>query len=86
MKTKEELKKELHSLIDSIQDEHLLNVLNDDILPYIIENRAGAQDAEEELLTDEQIKKLDEAILQADEGKVMDLNEFKRKMATWHIN
>lgn len=86
MKTKEELKKELHFLIDSIQDEHILNVLNDDILPYIIENRAGAQDAEEELLTDEQIKKLDEAILQADEGKVMDLNEFKRKMATWHIN
>ena len=86
MKTKEELKKELHSLIDSIQDEHLLNVLNDDILPYIIENRAGAQDAEEELLTDDQIKKLGEAILQADEGKVMDLNEFKRKMATWHIN
>ena len=86
MKTKEELKKELHSLIDSIQDEHLLNVLNDDILPYIIENRAGAQDAEEELLTDEQIEKLGEAILQADEGKVMDLNEFKRKMATWHIN
>ena len=86
MKTKEELKKELHSLIDSIQDEHLLNVLNDDILPYIIENRAGAQDAEEELLTDEQLAKLDEAILQADEGKVMDLNEFKRKMATWHIN
>ena len=86
MKTKEELKKELHFLIDSIQDEHILNVLNDDILPYIIENRAGAQDAEEELLTDEQLAKLDEAILQADEGKVMDLNEFKRKMATWHIN
>ena len=86
MKTKEELKKELHFLIDSIQDEHILNVLNDHILPYIIENRAGAQDAEEELLTDEQLAKLDEAILQADEGKVMDLNEFKRKMATWHIN
>ena len=85
MKTKEELKKELHYLIDSIQDEHILNVLNDDIVPYIIENRAGVQDAEDELLTDEQLKKLDEAIQQADEGKVMNLEEFKQKMATWHI-
>ena len=82
MKTKEELKNELHYLIDSIQDEHILNVLNDDIVPYIIENRAVAQDAEDELLTDEQLKKLDDAIQQADEGKVMDLKEFKKKMAT----
>lgn len=85
MKTKEELKKELHNLIDNIQDEHILHVLNDDIVPYIIENRTGVQDAEEDPLTDEQLKKLEEAIQQADEGKVMNLEEFKKKMASWHI-
>ncbi len=85
MKTKEELKKELHNLIDNIQDEHILHVLNDDIVPYIIENRTGVQDAEEDPLTDEQMKKLEEAIQQADEGKVMNLEEFKKKMASWHI-
>lgn len=86
MKTKDELKKELHLLIDSIQDENILNVLNDDIVPYIIENGGGDQNVQEEVLTDEQLAKLDEAIQQADDGKVMDLNEFKRKMATWHIS
>lgn len=85
MKTKEELKKELHNLIDNIEDEHILHVLNDDIIPYIIENRTGVQDAEEDPLTDEQMKKLEEAIQQADEGKVMNLEEFKKKMASWHI-
>jgi len=85
MKTKEELKKELHNLIDNIEDEHILHVLNDDIVPYIIENRTGVQDAEEDPLTDEQMKKLEEAIQQADEGKVMNLEEFKKKMASWHI-
>jgi len=85
MKTKEELKKELHNLIDNIEDEHILHVINDDIVPYIIENRTGVQDAEEDPLTDEQMKKLEEAIQQADEGKVMNLEEFKKKMASWHI-
>ena len=31
MKSKEEIKAELHKKIDSIEDEHTLNVLNDDI-------------------------------------------------------
>lgn len=61
------------------------STINDDIVPYIIENRTGVQDAEEDPLTDEQLKKLEEAIQQADEGKVMNLEEFKKKMASWHI-
>lgn len=36
-------------------------------------------------LTDDQNKRLDEAIKQAHEGKVMDLDELKRRMTTWHL-
>ena len=46
MKSKEELKKVLHALIDSIEDEHILNVLNDEIVPYVIENRTKEKDDE----------------------------------------
>ena len=83
MKTKEEIKKDLQLLIESIQDEYTLNILNDDIVPYIIESRIGEQ--QEDILTEEQLKKLDNAIQQADEGKVINVEEFKKQMATWHI-
>ena len=85
MKTKEEIKKDLQLLIESIQDEHTLNILNDDIVPYIIESRIGEQDKEEDILTEKQLKKLDNAIQQGDEGKVINVEEFKMQMATWHI-
>ena len=85
MKTKEEFKKDLQLLIESIQDEHTLNILNDDIVPYIIESRIGEQDKEEDILTEKQLKKLDNAIQQGDEGKVINVEEFKMQMATWHI-
>lgn len=82
MKSKEELKKELHALIDSIDDEETLNVLHGDIIPLVIE-----QDSETDIideLTPEQQKDLDAAIKEADEGKVVSLEEFYRRMAKWH--
>ena len=80
MKSKEEIKKELHQLIDSIEDENTLHLLNEDVVPYIIEN---STEEGEEQLTEAQEKRLDEAIKQADEGKVISLDEFYRRMATW---
>jgi hypothetical protein len=73
MKSKEEIKKELHKLIDGIEDEHTLNILNDDVVPYVIENKSMPADEE---LSPEQELKLQEAIKQADEGKVITLDEF----------
>jgi len=35
-------------------------------------------------LTEEQNKRLNEAIRQANAGEVMDLDEFKRRMSLWH--
>jgi hypothetical protein len=86
-KNQEELKKKLHELIDSIDDEHTLSVLNEDVVPYVIENRTKEADEEadeaEDNLTEEQLKELDQAIKEADEGKTISYEEFKRRMSKW---
>jgi O6-methylguanine-DNA--protein-cysteine methyltransferase len=79
----EELKKKLHELIDSIEDEHTLSVLNEEIVPYVIENRTKEADDIEDNLTEEQEKKLEQAIKEADEGKTMSYEEFKQRMSRW---
>jgi PHD/YefM family antitoxin component YafN of YafNO toxin-antitoxin module len=79
----EELKKKLHELIDSIDDEHTLNVLNEDIVPYVIENRTKEADDIEDNLTAEQLKDLDEAIAEADRGETISFDEFKKNMEEW---
>ncbi len=82
MKSKQELKDELHQLIDSIDDEETLNVLNEDVVPYIIENRSKEQDGEDEL-TPAQEKELDEAIRQADAGETVSWEEFLKETERW---
>jgi hypothetical protein len=82
MKSKEELKKELYALIDSIDDEETLNVLHDDVVPLVMEQHTETDTADE--LSPEQQKRLDAAIKEADEGKVISLAEFYRRMAKWH--
>jgi hypothetical protein len=89
-KNQEELKRKLHELIDSIEDEHTLSVLHEDIVPYVIENRTKEADEEgdevEENLTEEQIKDLEKSIKEADEGKTMSYEEFKKRMSRWLID
>ncbi len=85
MKSKEELKKELHARIDSIEDEHILNVLNDDIVPYVIENRTKENDEEDDYLTEEQERELEEAIRQADAGETVTAEEYLNATARWRI-
>lgn len=82
MKSKEELKKELHALIDSIDDEETLNVLHDDVVPYVIEGRVKESD-EEEYLTHEQEKELEAAIKEADSGKTISWEEFLNATKQW---
>jgi predicted transcriptional regulator len=80
---KEELKKKLHELIDSIEDEHTLSVLNEDIVPYVIENRTEETHDIEDDLTEEQLKDLDESIAEADRGETISYEEFKKNMEEW---
>ena len=85
MKTKEEIKKELHKLIDGIEDEHALNVLNEDVIPYVVANRTKEKDEEEDYLTPEQEKDLEEAIRQADAGETISEEEYLKATARWRI-
>ena len=82
-KNQEELKKKLHELIDSIEDEHTLNVLHEDIVPYVIENRTKEADDIEDDLTEEDLKELDEAIEEIDRGETISFEEFKKNMEEW---
>ena len=82
MKSKEQLKKKLHELIDSIDDQDVLNILTEDVVPYIIKNR-GIETEEEDDLTRDQQKKLETAIEEADRGETITEVEFKEAMARW---
>ncbi len=78
MKSKEELKKELHLLIDSIEDEETLNMLHEDVAPYV----AGISAVEDELTTEQQME-LDEAIREADAGEVVSWDEYMEATKRW---
>ena len=84
-KNQEELKKKLHELIDSIDDEHRLQALHEDVIAYMIstmdEETNEDEDDFEDDLTEEQLKDLEKAIKEADEGKTISLEEFKERMA-----
>lgn len=87
----EELKKKLHELIDSIDDEHVLNVLNEAVVPYVIENRTkeADEDEEDDDLTEEQLKELDDAIAEVDRGETISFEsfeEFKKNMEEWRAS
>ncbi len=82
MKSKKELKKKLHELIDSIDDEHVLSMLNEDIAPYAVKNRAKDANADDDL-TEDQLEQLDRAIEEADRGETSSAEEFKRVMSRW---
>lgn len=83
MKTSQQLKKELHEYIDSIDDEKTLLMVHEDISVYL-KNDVIKEDEDDEL-TEEQEKELEEAIRQADAGETISYKEFKRKMSEWHI-
>jgi hypothetical protein len=84
MKSKEELKAGLHKLIDSIEDEELLTVLNEDILPSIIESYSKEINGEEENEThDEGIPGLDAALNGVDNVEPVSPEEFKKMTEKW---
>jgi hypothetical protein len=81
MKSKEELKKALHKLIDGIDDEQVLNTLHEDVLPYAIKKRRTKEPDDD--LTEAQIEELDKAIAEADRGETISLEEFKQMTDKW---
>ena len=83
MKTAEQLKKELLQYIDSIENRQTLMMVHEDVSAYLKKDTSNESDEANEL-TEEQEKELDEAIRQADAGKTIGFDEFKRKMSGWH--
>lgn len=73
----EDVKTKLHTLIDSVGDETLLQMITDDIVYY-----TGNKDILDEL-DEEQLKELDEAIEEVDKGDTIDWDDFKKEMNEW---
>jgi len=74
----EDIKKELHKLIDEIDDIESLNVLREEAMAYT----SGTDIMDE--LSPEQLKELDEAIAEADRDEgLMTMEEFRKEIDSW---
>ena len=78
--SKEKLKKELHELIDSIEDEEMLGMVKEDIVGY-----QKAETAFDDLsdLTPEERAELEESINEDSEKDVVSEEEFNNYIQAW---
>jgi predicted transcriptional regulator len=79
MKTAQQLKKELHEYIDSISDEETLIMVHEDVVSYLKKE----SEVDNDDLTKEQKKQLEEAIRQADAGEFISEEEYLKATARW---
>lgn len=80
MPEKDKLKKRLHELIDGIEDEQVLNVLNNNVVPYVIQFWTKRPDDD---LTEEQGKQLDDLIAGAGREETISYEEFAKNIDEW---
>jgi len=69
-------------LIDGIEDEHILYILKEDIIPSVIQNRTK-ESGEEDDLTKEQLKELNQSLKTGDRGDAISFEEFKKLAKKW---
>jgi hypothetical protein len=72
-----EVKSKIYKLIDSIEDENILQMVMEDVAYY-----ASNKDITDEL-SEEQLKELDEAISETDNNETLDWDDFKKEMNEW---
>ena len=72
-----DIKKEIHQLIDKIDDDEALNILREEAAIY-----AGKKDVIEDL-TPDQLKHLDEAIGEDEKGETILYEEFQKQVDEW---
>ena len=82
MKSKQELKDELHRIIDSIENEETLRVLHQEIFPSVI-NYSIEKKYAEDVLTEEEEKELDQAMRKADTDKNENQDDFLDATKRW---
>lgn len=75
-----ELRRKLHSYIDKIEDETQLKILNEAAESYVTKQTDIV-----DLLTREQLKRLEESIEQADKGNVITHEEAMKISLQWLI-
>ncbi len=78
MKTPE-IKKKLHNYIEMIDDESQLQMLNDTAEIYAAKKQVDILN----LLTNEQLQRLEQSIQQVDEGKVISHEDVKKISKEW---
>lgn len=74
-----DIKKSLHHFIEMIEDESQLQMLNDTAEVYATKKQVDILD----LLTDEQLQRLEQSIQQVNEGKVIAHEEVKKISQQW---
>jgi hypothetical protein len=72
-----EVKSKIYQLINTIEDENVLQMIMEDVA-YYVSNR----DIVDELNTEQQ-KELNEAISEADNNETVDWEDFKKEMNEW---
>ncbi len=73
-----EIKKQLHSDIDMLEDETQLNILNESAVAYLTTHEDVL-----DTLTFKQKQRLQESILQADNGQTISNSEVKKRVKQW---
>ena len=83
MKATENLRQQLHSLIDSIKDEQVLKVLNDDIVPFVINSHVEQNDDLNNDLNPEEMAELEAAYKKMEAGEYATMASFREAMSKW---
>jgi len=73
----EDVKLKIYRLIDSIEDEAVLQIVAEDIQYY-----TGNKDIIDDL-DQEQQRELDNAVSEADNGETLSWDDFKKEMNEW---
>jgi predicted transcriptional regulator len=72
---KSKIKKEIHKMIDDLEDEEALMLVKEDIAVY-----AKKYEAE---LNEEQLNELNEALKEADQGETVSYEEYTKHIQEW---
>ncbi|MEP7239149.1 MAG: hypothetical protein ABI685_14815 [Ferruginibacter sp.] len=79
--SKENLKKELHELIDNMEDEELLSIVKEDIVAYQTKAKENFDDLSD--LTPEDRQELKELAEEDPEKDTITFDELKKEMNEW---
>jgi PHD/YefM family antitoxin component YafN of YafNO toxin-antitoxin module len=85
--TNDNIKQQLHNMIDAIDDVQVLNVLKEEATAYIIRENEVVEDDDDidhvANLSPEQLEDLEASIAEVERGEVVSYEEFKANIKQW---